>query len=252
MNLAEHMPVPERDRPQKVRTVAVIQLLIGLGLTFAVLPYAWGRMAIFWMLVSPEPGYIVLFLLSLLAVIVVTRNLSVAFARPRLDRWVMGSVACVWIAWNIMLLALKAGPLLPWWWVALTFIPATLWVVWLAWMFYRPLSWQTRLGVLVLLLMLGGGGLALVKAEGLTGDANVNFAWRWGRRQEGRLEAVKGIANLSQTTDHDYAQYLGPQRLGVLPQARLARDWKQHPPRLVASLDRALAGVRSRSSAAAP
>src|SRR5207244_4125206 len=106
MKFEEDVPVPEPTHPPKVRVVAVIQLLIGLGLTFAVLPYTWGRLAIFWMLVgAPERSYVVLFLLSLLAVIVVTRNLSVAFSRPRLDRWVMGSVALVWIAWNIMLLA---------------------------------------------------------------------------------------------------------------------------------------------------
>jgi len=39
--------------------------------------------------------------------------------------------------------------------------------------------------------------------------------------------------DLTRTSDNDYAQFLGPQRLAILPQARLAADWQQHPPRLL-------------------
>src|SRR5205814_2912019 len=60
----------------------------------------------------------------------------------------------------------------------------------------------------------------------------VNFAWRWGKRLDQRAEAAGGVAELT-PTDHDYPQYLGPLRLAVLPQAKLARDWERRPPRLV-------------------
>lgn len=216
-----------------VRRGAMLQLIAALVLTFAILPYAWGRTVVFWMLVgAPDWLYLVFLLLSLMAIMAVTRNLSTALDRPWLDRWLLWGVGGGWVAFNVIMVALKAGPLLAWWLVALTFVPATLWVVWLAWMFYRPLSWQRRAGVLAGLLVLGVFGLA-IKAEGLTGDANVNFAWRWGKRQEKPLETGAGGADLTRISDNDFAQYLGPQRLAVVPQARLARDWNQRPPKLI-------------------
>lgn len=231
MSVEEHAPTT--GQPRRLRVAPVIRLVAGLGLTFGILPYAWGRLAIFWMLIgSPELLYVSLFVLSVAAVMLVTRNLSTALGQPSLDGWLAWGIAVGWVVANVVLLAVSTGPPVPWYLVAGAFVPATLWVVWLAWILYWPLLWRARLFVLVALFVLGGVGLS-IKAEGMSGDARVSFMWRWDRRQEQRLEAADGSADLSRTTANDYGQYLGPQRLGVLPEARLARDWQQHPPRLL-------------------
>src|SRR5207247_1041421 len=108
-----------------VRLGSVVRLVAALVLTFAVLPYAWGRTAIIWMLVgAPEARYAVLFVLSVVAVMLVTHKLSSAFGRPWLDRWLAWGVGGGWIVLNVVLLAFSTGPLLPWWLVALPFVPA--------------------------------------------------------------------------------------------------------------------------------
>jgi outer membrane protein assembly factor BamB len=212
----------------------VLRLIAAWVLTLTVLPYAWGRTAIIWMLVGrPETEYALMLLAGIVTVMVLTRGLAVELGRSWLDRLVAWGVPLTWVAWTLLLLQQRTGPLLPWWWVAVPFVPATLWVVWLSWMFYRPRSGRTRWGMTALLVLLLGGGLTL-KVEGLTGNSNVNFAWRTVKPNEVFLSReASGAADLTRTTADDYAQYLGPQRLGVVPHARLARDWERRPPRLL-------------------
>ncbi len=233
MTHEEQVPVGAGSFPRPLHVAAVVRLVIALVVTFAILPYAWGRVAIMWMLLGlPEALVVAMFVLGVAAVMVLTRKLSAQLDRPQVDRRLAWGIGAMWVGVNVVLLAISSGPLVPWYLIVWAFVPATLWVVWAAWMLYWPLWWRTRIQLLALLVVVAGVGLS-IKAEGLTGDARVNFGWRWGKRQQQLLEAGAGIADLSHTTQHDFAQYLGPKRQGVLPQARLARAWEQHPPRLV-------------------
>jgi outer membrane protein assembly factor BamB len=124
--------------------------------------------------------------------------------------------------------------------VVLLFVPATLWVVWFAWMFSCPLHWLTRWGVLVLLLLLLAGSVAVLRIDGPTGDTHLDFAWRWtptpselGALQgDNTISALEGV-NLVQTTPNDYPQFLGLERLAVVRGVKLDRDWNKRPPKLL-------------------
>src|SRR5262245_26747400 len=101
MHVEQPAPLPDQASPPPVRLVPVLRLVPALVLTLAILPYAWGRLTIFWMLVgAPERLYMAFFALSLTAIIVVTRDLSREFARPRLDRWLLWGVVGGWVVLN--------------------------------------------------------------------------------------------------------------------------------------------------------
>jgi outer membrane protein assembly factor BamB len=214
-----------------------LRLAIAWMVTFAVVLYAWARTLILTMLAGgPESLFLGLLVGGLFTVIALTYGLDGAFPRPGFTRWVLLSVAIPWILVNGLLVGLYAGsglsPLL----IVALFVPATLWVAWLGWMFYAPLQWSLRLGVLLLLLFATFGFVRLVRIAGMSGDNHLSFAWQWTKPVEDFPEATSSgtqVADLTHTTDHDFPQFLGPERLAVIHNVRLARDWKRTPPREV-------------------
>jgi outer membrane protein assembly factor BamB len=124
---------------------------------------------------------------------------------------------------------------MPWVLFLPLFLLSTLWVVWLGWMFYEPLRWQVRWGVLALLLIILIGERPLLKIEGLNGaGTRIRVAWRWedSPLDEPAVASVHAKADLTRTTRDDYPQFLGPHRLGVQPSATLARTWDRKPRRV--------------------
>lgn len=242
MTSDQQIPTEAKAPATRTLTLPVTRLILAWVLTLAVLPYAWGRTLVFGMLAGrPEPPFLGLLAVGLLAVIALTAGLSAELAPWRFRRWVGVGVAASWVVLTGVLVGTAAGSLLPKTYVVLLFVPATLWVVWMAWMFYRPLGWGIRLGVLGLLLAAAALFPLLVQAAGLTGDAHVDFAWRWGATPREAATVVvpetgmlaRESADLTRTTPDDFPQYLGPQRQAVLPGVRLARDWAKTPPRLL-------------------
>lgn len=258
------------------RMLPFVRLVAAWLLTLGVLVYFWGRTLIMWMMLGrPEWPYPAGLVAALAAVMALTYQLSAALNRPRLDRWVVWGVPLSWVATIVLVVFLNTGTLMPRLYVVLIFCPATLWVVWAAWMCYRPLRWTVRVAVLDGLALGVVFSLFLLRVDGLTGDRKLNFAWRWekpAQEWQGALEDKEPSSpgerpDLTRTTDHDYSQFLGPERLGValqrnsilsaymgerlnfehnichsssnyvakplgvLPEVRLARDWKAHPPR---------------------
>jgi outer membrane protein assembly factor BamB len=147
-----------------------------------------------------------------------------------------------WLAANSIVAATLAGPLLPRAYVILVFVAGSLPLGWSAWMFAWPCSMRRRVAVLAALLPLPVAAGLLLKADGLTGDGTLNFAWRWTARHRcsalhdrpgmnGSLGRRQPI-HLIETPD-DYPQFLGPQRQAVVPGARLTGDWQAGPPRVV-------------------
>jgi outer membrane protein assembly factor BamB len=248
--MLETKPAPETPKTSplwermilRLRRMAFVRLAIAWVMTLGVLVYFWGRTLVIWMMIGrPEAPFLAGLVVSLAAVMLLTYRLSAELNRPRLDRFVIWGVPLSWVGTIALVVFLNTGTLMPRLYVLLIFVPATLWVVWAAWMFYRPVPWLIRSGVLVLL---GSGvsvSLNFLRVDGLTGDRKLNFAWRWekpaqeweGVPEDKQPASPENRPNLTRTTDHDYAQFLGPQRLAVLPDAHLARDWKAHPPREV-------------------
>ena len=52
----------------------------------------------------------------------------------------------------LALIIFNNGNAAPSWLVFVGFFPASLWVVWASWMFFVPMLWSVRIGVLVLLI----------------------------------------------------------------------------------------------------
>jgi outer membrane protein assembly factor BamB len=216
----------------------VTRLVLAGLVTLAVLPYTWGRTLVLWMLVGqPEPWCLGLLIAGLVAVMLLTFRLAHSFSGTRFPQIVLAVVATTWAVEMGILVALRAGALLPRPYVVSLFVPATLWVVWVAWMFFLPMRGWTRLGILAVLSAGLAVFLLLLKVEGLSGDSQINFTWRQGAAPPalagGEMLTTAGTVDLAHTGPVDYPQFLGPMRLGVLPAARLARDWEKRPPRRV-------------------
>jgi outer membrane protein assembly factor BamB len=180
----------------------------------------------------PELWCVGLLAAGLVATVLLTFRLAPALGGKRVGRLVLAGVLAAWVVETGVLVALAAGALVPRFYVVALFIPATLWVVWAAWMFLLPLCTAVRLGVLAVL----AGGLAafllVLRVEGLSGSSQVNFAWRGAPAATALAgRETVGPADLTRTGPDDYPQFLGPSRNAVLPEARLARDWDKRPPR---------------------
>jgi outer membrane protein assembly factor BamB len=233
----DHLEV-ESPRAE-VSRLAIARLVAALLLTGTLLVYAWTRTLVFLMWMGTvDKRYPVLLALCVFGVMALTFNLGRAFPSRRLN-WIIGlAVAGSVLPLLGVLVGIYGGELMPGPVVFLLLVAATAWHVWFAWMFYWPLSWGARLSVLAVLLLMGLAFPRLVRVDGLTGDSHINFTWRWTASSVPDVELLHQTAFLADLVipeigEHDYAQFLGPHRSAVLPNARLSRDWKQTPPRLL-------------------
>jgi outer membrane protein assembly factor BamB len=218
------------------------RLLVAWGLTLTVLLYAWGYSLVVGMLVGrPQVPFLGALAGGIPAVMLLTARLPAAWPRPRLHRLVAAGVVGTWVVLNAALFWAASGDLIPKPIAVPLFVSATFWVVWLAWLFYWPLAWWARLTVLALALAVAPVFPLLLKTDGLTGSSQVNFTWR---RRPGpasppppaagtETPAPAAAADLGAGGPDDFPQYLGPERLAVVPQVRLEPDWAAHPPRLL-------------------
>ena len=147
-----------------------------------------------------------------------------------------------WLVANGVVAATLAGPLFPRTYVTLVFVAGSLPLGWSAWMFSWPRPMRLRAAVLASLLPLPVAAGLLLKADGLTGDGRVNFAWRWTVRDRHSAPHDRPAMTTDPRqrrpirvieTPDDYPQFLGPQRQAVVPGARLHGDWQAGPPRIL-------------------
>jgi outer membrane protein assembly factor BamB len=219
-----------------------VRLILAVIATPAVLIYAWGRVLVIGMLRGrPEAVYILLLIVGIAGVIALTMGLSARLRSGRLDRYVIGGVPMLWVVVTSVLVWLRFGDTVPKVVAGPLFLLATLWVVWAAWMFYRPWTWRLRIGGLVALLPFAAVFPLLLRYDGLTGEARANFAWRHvpvvdrgvALPTSAGNDSEAGRADLTRTTSDDYPQFLGSNRTGVIADAGLSDDWKTNPPRQV-------------------
>lgn len=220
-------------------TPALVRLGLALVLTFALLIYAWGRSLIEGM-INGRPGtlYVALLGVGIAVVIGLTAGLSSQLKSPILNRRVLYGVPALWILITGTLIWMFTGRLLPKAVVVPLFTLASLWVLWLAWMFYRPWPWKTRIGGLVICGLFPAAFLALLRVEGVLGEFQVEFTWRNAPIVDHGAELPKAVSpatgdrpDLSQTTPDDWPQFLGPARSAIANGPRLDPDWERHPPR---------------------
>lgn len=121
------------------------------------------------------------------------------------------------------------------WLLGLVYSGCTLWAMWLAWFFFWPFRWLTKLLTLGVLTI--GVPLlhALVQVEGLFADYHLEVAWR-NREFPKHVLAVRpeSDSELQERTDENgYPQFLGPLREPRLPGVDIDRDWIAEPPELL-------------------
>jgi outer membrane protein assembly factor BamB len=102
----------------------------------------------------------------------------------------------------------------------------------LAFAFRRDVALRLRFGVLGVLALLAAAGVALVRFEGVSGEMVPELAWRLGARTLTGPGARGRALALGPPSADDFPSFLGPRRDNRVPEARLAGDWDERPPRL--------------------
>jgi outer membrane protein assembly factor BamB len=101
----------------------------------------------------------------------------------------------------------------------------------------RRLPRGPRLAALAAGILLAGGALALVRTGGVTGDATVDFHWRWTPTPEEKLLAQGGDEPVAPaappTSDRtaDWPGFRGAARDGVVRGVEIQTDWTASPPK---------------------
>ena len=111
----------------------------------------------------------------------------------------------------------------------------TLFLLLLWCLLFSRLRWKLRLmvpaGMIGFLLLL----TALFKIKGVSGDMMPILRWRWDHSTwttpdgQSQSTSTRSLA-LPGSPANDYPQFRGPNRNGAVPQLKLARDWRMHPP----------------------
>jgi outer membrane protein assembly factor BamB len=216
------------------RAAVPIRVLAAWLLTSVSLPYVWGRSFIGWQLMGrPEPWVAMALVVVAGAIVALTFHAGSAPAMRRYGVLVGVAVVGAWVAVHVAALWLRVGTVIPRAILALAYVPASLLVPWLTWMFFRPWTWRLRLGVAAPLLGCLVGFVAVFRVEGLWGDSTVSFRWRRVSRVTAPplRPALAPSVSIAPNPARDFPQFLGRDRTGVLTQARLDANWAGRPPR---------------------
>jgi hypothetical protein len=102
----------------------------------------------------------------------------------------------------------------------------------------RRLSGLLRYITMVATILLASGAWALLRSEGITGDAGATFKWRWASTAEERLMAQSGddpivpspsVAEALET-EAEWPGFRGPSRNSIVPGVQIGTDWTTFPP----------------------
>ena len=231
--------VARMEERQPTRVGTWLRLLAALGATAGLL-YPLGRSIVIGLLSGrPETQFLLLAVAGLVVVAALCVNLGPRL-QHRLGRlgvdglvtglWVLLGMGLLWSAASDRFGLVVAGPL---------FVASTLPLIWLAWVPADLAAWRTRLGRAARWLPLVVLFPALITVRGLTGGAEVQFAWRFaprvdpGAQLQGATSTAGAEVDIVPRPEEDFPQYLGPDRTGVLPSLPLATDWTAQPPREV-------------------
>ncbi|MEX2285877.1 MAG: PQQ-binding-like beta-propeller repeat protein [Planctomycetaceae bacterium] len=218
---------------------AKLRLIAALAATVTLLPYAWGRTLLVYLMAGrAEPYYAGMVALGIVVVIVLTIGLARKFPSARVRRNIGRFVAALWVAVVGGVVFFNTGTLIPRPIVLLAFLPATAWVVWTGWMFFAPLRWSTRLGVLALSLAAVVPFVTFFQVQGLTGDSKVNFSYRHAASVAGGNPwqddaAATATIRLESSGPNQFPGFQGAERTAVIDGVKLARDWNTQPPKLL-------------------
>jgi outer membrane protein assembly factor BamB len=164
-------------------------------------------------------------------------------AIPWRQRWLVFGLAIAGGAISTLLLHRTVVPPSVW----LMAVPALI-TVWTAWLLAgHRLSDRARRAGLIAILVLIWTPTTLVRMEGLSGEGQPVFHWRWSRSREAEYLASKSdntpqthnksraitAEDTREASPDDWLAFRGPQRDSVVHRVKIATDWNSSPPSLV-------------------
>jgi outer membrane protein assembly factor BamB len=219
----------------------ILRTLFALGVTYGVLIYAWGRTLLEGVLINGRPKtlYAGLLVGGIAVVAVLSARLSQRWQSWKHERRILPAVWGIW--WISVAIAswFICGVTLPRLLVIPLFVLSSMWVPVAAWLFYKPAATRKLAVALILCLLAQVGFVALFRVDGVQGKFQVDFNWRFVPRFEPGSELPQSLVadtnvpgpDLTQTTDHDFPQFLGRERSGVVRGVELSDDWTTTPPK---------------------
>lgn len=101
------------------------------------------------------------------------------------------------------------------------------------------LAWRKRITLLVAAAAAAVGFVICIRVEGFSGNLSPRLAWRWAAKHDESLTVDLSKdrndqaerPDLTQTTEDDFPQFLGPQRDATVAAPPFSHDWSAHPPR---------------------
>ena len=151
---------------------------------------------------------------------------------PRLDRvgfiaLLLGSLAAAW--------ALKHPTMGPHWLVG--YAVPTLWLAFVASaVMARNLADGARRRVMAAAILLVSAGWTLARTDGINGDHDASFAWRWQATSEQQLLTAKDSTSAASATlagATSWHGFRGTDRKGHVTSPPIATDWSTVPPELL-------------------
>lgn len=101
----------------------------------------------------------------------------------------------------------------------------------------RHLPDRLRLVTMVATILLASGFWALLRTDGMTGETQQDFAWRWAKTAEERLLAkaddktiTMPLKSTALVTEAEWPGFRGRNRDGIIHSVRIRTDWSESPP----------------------
>jgi outer membrane protein assembly factor BamB len=115
----------------------------------------------------------------------------------------------------------------------------TAWVVWMVLTSF--LSWPVRRAGLAMVILLSWAWCPLVRFDGIFGNLETQFTWRWAETAEDRARQERSTgsekllvdAKAVQAKPGDWIAFRGPERNSELKGVKIGTDWTKHPPKLL-------------------
>jgi outer membrane protein assembly factor BamB len=101
----------------------------------------------------------------------------------------------------------------------------------------RHLSDRLRFATMVASILLASGFWVFLRSDGMNGEANHYFAWRWAKTAEDRLLAQAGnklvkvpFDSTAMAKEAEWPGFRGVNRDGIIHGVRIRTDWSKSPP----------------------
>src|ERR1700685_3418523 len=166
VDAAAAMALPRRS----FSILSIIRLVLAGLATVVFLPYAWGfTLVVYAQWHQFDLRYVWQLVAAIAGILVLSYHLGLKLPSRRAAIGTLLGVFAIWAAVCAGMINHYNGDTLPTWLVFAAFFPATLWVVWAGWMFFVPMWWSVRLGVLAVFVAGVAPYLMYIEVGGLQG-----------------------------------------------------------------------------------